>query len=108
MTYKITIISLLLAIVASISGCINLISGNYIEEEKLSLLRENQTTRTEVIEIIGKPDYINPGKDGKGEFFSYYYSREGIFTEKKRQTVSLFIDDTGILREITVSEKLPE
>jgi outer membrane protein assembly factor BamE (lipoprotein component of BamABCDE complex) len=82
--------------------------GDYIEPAKLSLLKENQTTRTEVIELIGKPDYIGPGKEGKGEYFSYYYSREGIFTEEKRQMISLVIDDTGILREITVSEKLPK
>ncbi len=52
--------------------------GDYIEPAKLSLLKENQTTRTEVIELIGKPDYIGPGKEGKGEYFSYYYSREGL------------------------------
>lgn len=55
------------------------------------------------------PEHIMPSADGKGEIFTYRYTQSGMFssTDNERQKVILFIDDTGILRKITVSEKTP-
>ena len=75
--------------------------GDYIEPEKLSLLKENQTTKGAIIELIGKPQWITAGEDGKGEFFSYHYMKNN----NKYQIVTLFIDDTDILRKIKIEEK---
>ncbi|GAF96113.1 unnamed protein product, partial [marine sediment metagenome] len=85
------------------------IQGTYIESSKLRLLKENETTASMIIELLGKPDNIMPGADGKGEIFTYRYTQSGMFSsiDTERQKVILFIDDTGILRKITVSEKTP-
>lgn len=93
----------------AIWGCNKAIWGRYIEQEKLSLLRENETTKNEVIKLLGKPEDIVPGADGKGEIFTYRYMRWEAFSSvnTERQKVILFIDDTSILREIAVSEKTP-
>ncbi len=103
---------LILAIVmVPMSGCMVMPGrGTYIKQERLSSLKEDETTKSEVIELLGDPEYIMPGVDGKGEIFVYdhmktkmlmVWSKEG----GERQTVSLFIDDTGILRKTTVSDK---
>ncbi len=93
---------------SSINGCTR-IWGRYIEQERLSLLRENETTKDEVIKLLGKPEDIMPGADGKGEIFTYRYTRWEMFSsaDYERQRISLFIDDADILRKITVSEKTP-
>ena len=44
---------------------------NWIEQEKLSALKEDGTTRAEVLELLGKPDAISPGAGGRGEIFTY-------------------------------------
>lgn len=92
----------------SINGC-NSTWGRYIEQEKLSLLRVNETTKDEVIKLLGKPEDIMPGADGKGEILTYRYMRWEMFSsaDYERQRISLFIDDADILRKITVSEKTP-
>ena len=113
-TDKCRLKTLILGIVlVPMSGCMVMVMpgrGKYIEQEKLSLLKENETTGTEVIELLGKPDYINPGVDDRGQIFVYHYIKMKIGTLGmkewgKRQTVGLFIDDTDVLRKITVSDK---
>lgn len=103
MSHKIPTVLLWSFLLMPILGC-NYITGNYIEHDKLSLLKENQTTKTEIIELIGKPDYIYPGKDGKGEIFIYYYMKD----TKEKQNIILRIDDAGILQKMTVSEDSQE
>ena len=106
--YVILVVLICISLV-SIYGCNKLITGRYIEQEKLSLLRENETTKSEVIELLGRPEDIMPGTDGKGEIFTYRYIRLVVFSpaNDERQEISLFIDDSDILRKITVSEKNP-
>lgn len=84
--------------------------GTYIDQKQLSTLKENESTGVEVIELLGKPDYIKPGVDDKGQIFVYDYMKMkmgtlGMNEGGKRQTVSLFIDDEDVLRKITVSDK---
>ncbi len=74
--------------------------GEYFTPEKLALLKENKTTKNEIIELYGRPDWNYPGEDGKGELYGYYY-----VNEKLVQSIALYIDDTNILKKITVTEK---
>lgn len=106
--YVILVVLICISLV-SIYGCNKVIGGRYIEQERLSLLRENETTKSEVINLLGKPEDIMPGADGKGEIFTYRYTRWEMFSsaDYERQRISLFIDDADILRKITVSEKTP-
>ena len=111
-TDKYRLKTLILAIlIIPMSGCMVMPErGTYVEQEKLSSLKENETTRTEVIELVGKPDHILPGIDDRGQIFVYDYMKMkmgtlGMNEGGKRQTVSLFIDDEDVLRKITVSDK---
>jgi outer membrane protein assembly factor BamE (lipoprotein component of BamABCDE complex) len=90
-----------------ISGC-NAIIGEPIDKEKISLLKENQATKSEIIKLLGMPDHDIPGKNGKGEYLIYYYSKSEMasFKDKEKQTVTLYIDDNNILRNIKIEEKL--
>jgi len=74
--------------------------GESFAPEKLALLKENKTTKTEIAQLIGKPDWNAPGEDGKGEYYCYYF-----LNEKKYQGITLYIDDTDILQKISLTEK---
>ncbi len=92
----------------SIYGCNKIITGRHIEQERLSLLKENETTKSEVIKLLGKPEYIMPGADGKGEIFTYRHTQWEMFSsydDTEKQRIILLIDDADILRKITVFEK---
>lgn len=111
-TDKCRLKTLILAIlIVPMSGCMVMSGrGKYIEQEKLSLLKENETTGTEVIELLGKPSRINPGIGDRGRVFVYDYEKTKIVILPpneggERQTVNLFVDDEDILRKITVSDK---
>ena len=98
-------------VMVPMSGCTVMPGrGTYIEQERLSSLKENETTGVEVIELLGKPSRINPGIGDRGQIFVYDYmkTKAGMAWMNeggKRQIVSLFIDDKDVLRKITVSDK---
>ncbi|GAG45053.1 unnamed protein product, partial [marine sediment metagenome] len=108
--YRLKIL-ILAIVIMPMSGCmVTQGRGKYIEQEKLFLLKENETTETEVIELLGKPSRINSGIGDRGRIFVYDYEKTQITMLPpneggKRQTVSLFIDDTDVLRKITISDK---
>lgn len=114
MAHKIVWVVILTSLLVFISGCAAV--GTYVEEEKLSLLKENVSTKEEILELIGPPDGLSPGEGGKGQIFAYSYikSKPSFMTplsilydesEMESHQVSLFIDDTGILRKITVDDR---
>jgi outer membrane protein assembly factor BamE (lipoprotein component of BamABCDE complex) len=74
--------------------------GEYFTSEKLALLKENKTTKNEIIELYGRPDWNYPGEDGKGELYGYYYASGKII-----QSIALYVDDSNTLQKITVTER---
>ncbi len=117
MVYRILAVLILVSLLISMSGCMTF--GTYVEDEKLALLKENETTRVELLQLLGKPDSIIPGEGGKGEILIYRWQKANVqatdlipilpmlYSEhkQKRRAVKLFVDDAGILRKATVDEK---
>jgi outer membrane protein assembly factor BamE (lipoprotein component of BamABCDE complex) len=103
---EISIILLLTILMMPTSGCIT-VGNKYISQENFSLLKENQTTKAEAMQLLGKPYRTTKDPNGAGETLVYEHIKNDMFSEKMDwQTVNLYIDESGILKKKSVNERI--
>lgn len=114
---RITDVLFLMSLTLLISGCTTIggaligssppsfTSGNYIDKDTLSLLKENETTKQEIIHLLGKPSEISQNHTKKTEVLTYFYLNP-YSKETKRQYITMYIDNAGILRKLCVNESV--
>lgn len=80
-----------------LSGCATV--GKPIEQDKLASIKEGQTTKQEVINLLGKPYMITLGSDGK-EIMTYQYVKSQIRASTMVPIVGLFVGGADTKQQI--------
>lgn len=96
-----------------------LVNPKPIESGILSKLKEGQTNKHRIVELIGRPLNVQPGFEGKGEVWTYWRAgkmKEPITNyfigpliyqqwEHRQQQITMYIDDNGVLQKISKTDK---
>lgn len=112
-------VAAILLAVALIAGCVT--SGTNVTESQIQELKKGQTTYSDALSIMGKPDEISRNSDGtRTATYSYAHSQvdgktfipyAGAFiggSHGQTKTVTLNFDTNNVLKDYSVSEGTQE
>lgn len=88
---------IILISILMLSGCATV--GKPIEQDKLASIKEGQTTKQEVINLLGKPYMITMSSDGK-EMLMYQYVKSQIRASTMVPIVGLFVGGADTKQQI--------
>ncbi len=90
---------LILCLVVAISGCATY--GRKVDQSNLEKIKKGETTREEVLQLIGSPDQIM--KDGNGNItMQYMYVRVTVKPETLIPVVGSFVGGTNTQNQMVM------
>lgn len=97
-------LTILVALFA-LSACVVASKGVQITEASLAQIKENETTKAEVIELLGQPLTTSRSSDGK-TIASWAYVKYG-FGVSETQSLTVYFTPEGVVESYLVSESNP-
>jgi outer membrane protein assembly factor BamE (lipoprotein component of BamABCDE complex) len=92
-------------VIISILGCSHTL-GAKIDAEKLAMIKKGETTKAQVLSILGQPYQKHLSDNIESFMYMYYSASPGIgfgMGSSEHQSVSISFDEKGIVESVSSS-----